>query len=63
MTPKRAANIEAHDRLSREYRSLPRETQKRLVEDFRREKAAGGGMCWSAYIGVVMPHLPDEARR
>ena len=62
MTPERIANIEAAARLRSEYRSLPRETQKRLVEDYRREQSAGGTMSWSHYIAVIMPLLPAAAR-
>ncbi len=62
MTPERAANIEAHARSSAEFRSLPRETQKRIIEEFRSEKQRGGGMCWAHYLTVTLLHLPDEAR-
>jgi hypothetical protein len=63
MTEERAANIAAHAHLTSQYRSLPRETQKRLVADYRREQLAGGTMSWSTYVAVVMPLLPDEARQ
>jgi hypothetical protein len=63
MTPERIANIEAHASLTREYRNLPRETQKRLIDDYRREQANGATMTWSSYIAAIMPRLPREARR
>ncbi len=63
MTEERAANIAANAHLTSQYRALPRETQKRLVNDFRRERARGGTMCWSHYLVVILPLLPNEARQ